>query len=301
MSKDHDPNRAPRRLLVVTGPSGAGRTTAIRALEDLGGEAIDNLPQHLLASALEDASGDGILAVGIDARTRDFNPIALLSALDAVNTKGGVVAELLYLDCEEGALLRRYSETRRKHPLAAEGSPVDGIRRELALMEPLRDRADYLIDTTGLTVHDLRAQIDRLFAPGQGRFMSVQLQSFSFKRGLPAGQDMVLDVRFLRNPHWVPDLRPLDGRDAAVAAHVAGDPLYAEFYDRVLGLIEMLLPAYKREGKSYLSIAIGCSGGRHRSVAMVEALSKALAEGGWQMSIQHRELSDPPASKPGAA
>lgn len=301
MSKDHDPNRAPRRLLVVTGPSGAGRTTAIRALEDLGGEAIDNLPQHLLASALEDASGDGILAVGIDARTRDFNPIALLSALDEVNAKGGVMAELLYLDCEEGALLRRYSETRRKHPLAAEGSPVDGIRRELALMEPLRDRADYLIDTTGLTVHDLRAQIDRLFAPGQGRFMSVQLQSFSFKRGLPAGQDMVLDVRFLRNPHWVPDLRPLDGRDAAVAAHVAGDPLYAEFYDRVLGLIEMLLPAYKREGKSYLSIAIGCSGGRHRSVAMVEALSKALAEGGWQMSIQHRELSDPPASKPGAA
>lgn len=301
MSKDHDPNRAPRRLLVVTGPSGAGRTTAIRALEDLGGEAIDNLPQHLLASALEDASGDGILAVGIDARTRDFNPIALLSALDAVNAQGGVMAELLYLDCEEGALLRRYSETRRKHPLAAEGSPVDGIRRELALMEPLRDRADYLIDTTGLTVHDLRAQIDRLFAPGQGRFMSVQLQSFSFKRGLPAGQDMVLDVRFLRNPHWVLDLRPLDGRDAAVAAHVAGDPLYAEFYDRVLGLIEMLLPAYKREGKSYLSIAIGCSGGRHRSVAMVEALSKALAEGGWQMSIQHRELSDPPASKPGAA
>lgn len=293
-----EPVQSQQRLLIVTGPAGAGRTTALKALEDLGVEVIDNLPMSLLPHLAGGPTPTRPLAFGIDTRNRDFSAGMLLEMAGQLSARPDLDVQLLYLDCSEDVLLRRYSETRRRHPLSEGESLLDGIRHERDLLSAVRDAADYLIDTSDLTVHDTRAEIDNWFAPGEGRRLAVQLQSFSYKRGLPRGLDMVFDVRFLRNPHWQPHLRPLDGRDARVAAHVADDPLYPPFFARVLELIRMLLPAYKEEGKSYLTIGFGCSGGQHRSVAMTETMSKALAEAGWQVSIRHRELERRQAAGP---
>lgn len=213
-----------------------------------------------------------------------------MSLLGQLNDRPDLDSHLLYLDCSEPVLSQRFSETRRRHPLAPTESARDGIRRDLDLMAPIRDHADILIDTSDMTVHDLRAAIDSRFAPAEGRLLSLQVQSFSYKRGLPLGLDMVFDVRFLRNPHWEAALRPLDGRDAAVAEYVAQDPLFAPFRDKVQDLLLMLLPAYKNEGKAHLSIGFGCTGGRHRSVALAETTAKALAKKGWHVSIRHREM-----------
>jgi RNase adapter protein RapZ len=276
-------------LVLVTGPAGAGRTTAIHALEDLGHEAIDNLPLPLLPRLL-DGPPVGPLAVGVDSRTRGFGAEALLRILDRLRSGGRVRPTLLYVDCAAPVLLRRYSETRRRHPANPDGPPLAGVEREMAMLAPLRDRADVLIDTSAMSPHDLRAEISRQFArPGEGELV-VGLQSFAYKRGTPAGIDMMIDLRFLRNPHWEADLRPLDGRDPAVAAYVAADPNWVPFMARLEDMLGFLLPAYRREGKACVSVALGCTGGRHRSVAAVEALAKALASAGWRVSIRHRDL-----------
>lgn len=281
---------AHQTVLLVTGPSGAGRTTAIRALEDIGFETIDNLPLSLLPRLVESAEPGHRLAVGLDVRNRDFAVDRLIDATNSLAARGDIDAQLLYLDCAQDVLVRRYSETRRRHPMAAGDSPAQAIAREVDMLRALRYRADVLIDTTALSVHDARDEIERLFAPSQGRFLSIQVQSFSYKRGLPRGLDLAFDVRFLRNPHWEPELRPHDGRDAAVAAYVEADPLYQPFFDRVLDLVTLLLPAYKSEGKSYLTIGFGCTGGRHRSVALTEALGTALRGQGWTVGLRHREM-----------
>ena len=281
---------APKRLVLVTGPSGAGRSTAINVLEDLGFEAIDNLPLRILPRLLEGPDPEQPMALGLDTRNRDFSTAALLELIDGLQARPDVELNVLYLDAAADVLLRRYSETRRKHPMAPEETPDIGIRRELDLLNAIRDRADTLIETSDLNVHQLRDEIERFFAPEDGRKLTVTVQSFSYKRGLPRGMDMVFDCRFLSNPYWVPELRAHDGRDAPVAAHVQGDAMFAPFFDRVLDLTRLLLPAYKAEGKSYLSIAFGCTGGQHRSVALAESLAKALAEDGQQVSIRHREL-----------
>ncbi|WP_372674983.1 RNase adapter RapZ [Aquicoccus sp.] len=279
------------RRVLVTGPSGAGRSTAIRALEDLGYEAIDNLPLSLMPRLLEGPGHDRPLALGIDTRNREFSANALIELIDAMGHGPGQRLEVLYLDCREDVLLRRFSETRRRHPLAPAESPELGIAREFDLLMPVRARADILIDTSDLTPHDLRAEVEGWFAPDpQGRRLAVSVNSFSYKRGLPRGIDMVFDCRFLRNPYWEPDLRMFDGRDARVAGHIATDPRFAEFFDRVAGLVRMLLPAHAEEGKAHLSVAFGCTGGQHRSVALAEKLAKTLAEEGWPVSIRHREL-----------
>jgi UPF0042 nucleotide-binding protein len=194
--------------------------------------------------------------------------------------------------------LRRYSETRRRHPLAPAETPQDGIARELDLLAPLRARADILIDSSELTPHDLRAEVQRWCAPDGGDALAVSVQSFSYKRGLPRGADLLFDCRFLVNPHWETELRPHDGRHPGVAAHVKGDGRYAAFLDNVLRLARFLLPAYREEGKTHLSICFGCTGGQHRSVVVAEDVAAALAEGGWPVSIRHRELErrDAPAS-----
>ena len=280
----------PKRLVLVTGPSGAGRSTAINVLEDLGFEAIDNLPLRILPRLLEGPDPEQPMALGLDTRNRDFSTAALLELIDGLHARPDVELNVLYLDAAADVLLRRYSETRRKHPMAPEETPDIGIRRELDLLDAIRDRADTLIETSDLNVHQLRDEIERFFAPEDGRKLTVTVQSFSYKRGLPRGMDMVFDCRFLSNPYWVPELRAHDGRDAPVAAHVQGDAMFAPFFDRVLDLTRLLLPAYKAEGKSYLSIAFGCTGGQHRSVALAESLAKALAEDGQQVSIRHREL-----------
>ena len=279
-----------KRLVLVTGPSGAGRSTAINVLEDLGFEVIDNLPLRLLPRLL-DGPGSGLpLALGLDTRNRDFSTAAVLDLVDRFDARADIDLNVLYLDASAEVLLRRYSETRRRHPLAPAESPETGIRRELDLLASIRDRAHMLIDTSDLNVHQLRDEIERFFAPEAGRSLTVTVQSFSYKRGLPRGMDMVFDCRFLRNPYWVPELRSRDGRDTPVSEHVRGDPMFAPFFDRVLDLTRLLLPAYKAEGKSYFSIAFGCTGGQHRSVAVAESLSRALAEDGQQVSIRHREL-----------
>ena len=279
-----------QRVVMVTGPSGAGRSSAINALEDLGYEAIDNLPMSLIPRLLDGPPLPRPMALGLDVRNRDFSSDMLIEVVDTLHRQPGVMSELLYLDCSLDTLVRRFSETRRRHPLSPDDTPMTGIRHELALLEPLRNRADVLIDTTDLTPHALRAEIGRWFGPRDGRPMALSVQSFSYKRGLPRGVDMVFDCRFLANPHWEPRLRAMDGRAAPVAAHVESDPRFAPFFGRVLDLVAPLLDDFVDEGKSSLTIAFGCTGGKHRSVAVAEKFAAALAERGWRVSKRHREL-----------
>lgn len=274
----------------MTGPSGAGRSTAIHALEDFGFEAIDNLPISFLERLFAGDTGTRPIAIGVDARTRDFSAGALWQALDALSANPALSVNLVFMDCATDTLLRRFSETRRRHPLAPQDTPLAGIEQELALLAPLRERADVLVDTTEMSPHDLRAELARWFGQEKGVGLSVSVQSFSYKRGTPRSADMVIDCRFLSNPHWQEGLRPLTGLDTPVVDHVRRDARYALFFDKTLDLVRLLLPAYLSEGKSYFTIAFGCTGGKHRSVAVAQAISKQLAEDGWQVSIRHREL-----------
>lgn len=278
-------------VVLVTGPSGAGRTTAIHALEDLGYETIDNLPMSLLPRVLE-GPPVGPLALGCDPRTRGFSVPEVLAAAERRWGPAGLVPVVLYIDCAPAVLVRRYSETRRRHPSSPDTQPLVGIEREVAMLAPLRARADVLIDTSAMSPHDLRAEIARHFGREGSGELAVTLQSFGFKRGTPTGVDMMVDVRFLRNPHWERELRPLDGRDPPVAEHVAQDPNWAPFVARLEDMLLFLLPAYRSEGKSYFTLAVGCTGGRHRSVMVVERLAKALAQAGWRVSIRHRDLEE---------
>lgn len=278
------------RVVLVTGPSGAGRSTAINALEDLGFEAIDNMPLGLLPRLFEGPPPEGPMALGIDARNRDFSAAGLIAAHARLAAMPGYAPDLLYLDCATDVLQRRYSETRRRHPLAPEADPAQGIAREVALLAPVRVAATVLVDTSGLTPHDLRAEITRLFAPERAGRLAITVTSFSYRRGLPTGADLVFDCRFLRNPHWDSTLRQEDGRARTVQAYVAADPRFTAFRDQVIAMADLLLPAFEAEGKSHLTIAFGCTGGQHRSVAMTEILSAHLAEAGWPVSKRHREV-----------
>ncbi len=279
-----------RRIVLVTGPSGAGRSTAIRVLEDLGFEAIDNLPMGLLLHLLEGPENDRPMALGIDARNREFSTIGFIELAAKLRRMEQVDMSTLYLDCSDEVLLRRFSETRRRHPVAADASPETGVRQEKELLAPIREFADMLIDTSPLNVHQLREEVEHWFAPQSGRHLAVSIESFSYKRGLPRGLDMVFDCRFLANPYWRPELRAEDGRNPDVARYVQSDANYAPFFDRVVDLLRHLLPAYRAEGKAHLSVAFGCTGGQHRSVATAEAVAKALAEEGQQVAIRHREM-----------
>ncbi|WP_321830995.1 RNase adapter RapZ [Thalassovita sp.] len=281
---------AHQRIILLTGPSGAGRSTAIRAMEDLGFEAIDNLPLSLLPRLLDGPPISHDLVLGLDVRNRDFSANALIQTLDRLQSMQGITPELLYIDCRADVLLRRFSETRRRHPLAPAESPDQGVQRELDLLIPIRARADILIDTSEMTPHDLRAEVDRLITPESGARLAVSVNSFSYKRGLPRGVDMVLDCRFLRNPYWEPALRSFNGTSAEVAAYVAEDERFQPFFDKTLEMAELLLPAYLEEGKAHFALGFGCTGGQHRSVAIAEKMSQALAERGWQVSTRHREL-----------
>ncbi len=286
------------RLLLVTGPSGAGRSTAINALEDLGFEVIDNLPLTLVPRLIDGPPLGRPIALGLDVRNRDFNATSLIELIDRLTQDPRVALEVMYLDCATGELIRRYNETRRRHPLAPDESPLQGIEREIDLLAPIRVRADHLIDTSEMSPHDLKAEIGRWFARDGAAGLAVSVQSFSYKRGVPRGVDMIFDCRFLNNPHWVPLLRSLDGRDGAVAGYVEADPRFAEFYAKLLDLVLFLLPAQRDEGKAHLSIGFGCTGGQHRSVAVAEKLGNALAEAGWSVSKRHRELERRLAAAP---
>ncbi len=282
-------NSSETPLMLITGPSGAGRTTALNALEDLGYEAIDNLPLRLVSALVETAGVDRPMALGLDPRNRDFSTSALLDVIDKLALKGEIAFTVLYLDTDPEVLLRRYSETRRRHPMAPAESPEVGVRREMGLMHDIRERADMVIDTSELNVHQLKAEIERFFAP-KGYDLGLSVHSFSYKRGVPRNVDMVFDCRFLANPYWVKDLRSLDGRDKKVQDYVFTDERFEVFFEKVVDLMQMLLPAYRDEGKTHVSVAFGCTGGQHRSVTLAETLAKTLADSGQAVSIRHREL-----------
>ncbi|GAB5448840.1 RNase adapter RapZ [Gymnodinialimonas sp.] len=277
-------------VVFVTGPSGAGRSTVINALEDLGFEAIDNLPLSLLPRLLEGAPPDRPLALGIDPRTRDFDARDLIRAHEKLGQDPAYTADLLYIDCEPATLQRRYSETRRRHPLAPDADPADGIAMEREMLAPLRGHADVLIDTTNLTVHRTRDEVVRFFANDRAPGMAIQIMSFSYRRALPIGADLVFDCRFLRNPHWDPDLRGKDGRSAEVQDYVTADARFETFRAQINDMLALLIPAFKEEGKSHLTVAFGCTGGRHRSVTLAEITARRLAEEGWQVSKRHRDV-----------
>ncbi len=288
-----DDNRSsPRRLVLVTGMSGAGRSTALKALEDLGFEAIDNIPLAMLDGLAGEASGRP-LAVGIDARARDFAVESLLARM----ADDGLAPVFLHADDE--TLARRFTETRRRHPMAAPGdSPVAAIERERRVLEPLRRTAEIVIDTSLLSAHDLRRLLRAHFTTDPQQGMAIFVTSFSFRLGLPREADLVFDMRFLANPHYVESLRPLTGLEPAVAAHVAADPEYAPFLDNLRALLGRLLPRYAREGRAYLTIAVGCTGGRHRSVVTAEALGRLLRDGGWRATLAHRDIDGTRAATP---
>lgn len=306
---------APRTcVILVTGMSGAGRSSALKTLEDLGYEAVDNLPISLLSRIVrppapmakarsakpQKSSARRALAIGVDIRTRDFGVEPFLEELDQLMAHRELDVQLLFLESGDDALLRRYTETRRRHPLAIDRPVRDGITHERRLLAGLRARADRVIDTSDLAASDLRRLLEgayRLDAHGR---LAVCVTSFSYRQGVPREADLVFDVRFLRNPHYVPALKPHTGLDEKVGAYVASDPGFDDFYDALTRLLGVLLPRYEQEGKSYLTIGVGCTGGRHRSVYITERLARWLRERGSDVAVEHRDILEEEAAARGA-
>ena len=285
-----DTTQQVQKIIVVSGPSGAGRSTAINVLEDLGYEAIDNVPLSLI-SRLADGPLARPLAIGLDVRNRDFSIEGVSEVVSQLQAQPLVDTQLLYLEASEDTLVRRYSETRRRHPLAPDEPAIQGIRREHDLLAPLRARAEFLLDTSDLSPHDLKARLTDWFGERGEALFGITLQSFSYKRGSPKGVDMMFDCRFLKNPYWDTSLRGLSGLDAPVADYIRTDDRTEGFIAKVTDLLLLLLPAFREEGKSHLSIGFGCTGGQHRSVFVTEQVAMALAEQGWQVSKRHREVN----------
>jgi UPF0042 nucleotide-binding protein len=270
--------------------SGAGRSTALKVLEDMGYEAVDNVPLSLLPSLVGPQATQMPLAVGVDVRTRDFAVPSLVAALEQLVAEHALDLRMVFLDCDDELLERRYTETRRRHPLAAERPVADGIRLERQRVWPLRGRADLVIDSSALTPADLKRLLYGHFALDAAPGISLFVTSFSYRHGLPRDADLVFDVRFLRNPHYVDRLRPKTGRDAEVGAYIEADPDFHRLFDALCGWLDELLPRYEREGKSYLTIAFGCTGGRHRSVFCAERFAARLRSNGRHVELAHRDL-----------
>lgn len=293
-------NLSRQTILLVTGLSGAGSSTALRALQDMGWETVDNLPIRLLGPLLATPPVDGSeagerpLAIGIDSRTRGFSADGIVRAIKRLRESGKLDVMTLFLDCAGAELDRRYSETRRRHPLAEDRPASDGIAREREMLDPLRRWAGHIIDTTAYSSNDLTQEMRRRFSLGDRSGPTVTVMSFGFARGLPRNADLVFDMRFLRNPHWVDSLREGTGLDELVADYVRGDPAYEEALERIEGLLDTLLPRYCAEGKSYVTIAIGCTGGRHRSVHVAERIAGFLRSRGHSPNLIHRNLSSLP-------
>jgi UPF0042 nucleotide-binding protein len=286
------PDRRPPRLLLVTGMSGAGKSTVLDALEDLGWDVVDNLPVDLLESFVHGGGECRLapVAVGMDVRSRGFEAETLADRVRAIR---GVEAELLYLDCAGGELIRRYDETRRMHPLAPDRPAEDGIARERALTAPLKTAADSVLDTTDLKPAELRDELMRRYG-GDSDQPVLTIASFGFARGISRTADLVFDLRFLPNPHWVEELRPLTGQDQAVRDYLLADPAWTGTMDRIEALLIDWIPRYWAAGKSYVTVAFGCTGGRHRSVAAAVEMAERLRKAGFAPNVRHRDLASPP-------
>ena len=287
-------------ILLVTGLSGAGKSTVLKTLEDIGWEAVDNFPIRLAGPLLDIPGGGGRsgpsipLALGFDSRTRGFKVEQLIEQMKSLQTNPDLNIQTLFLDCAGTEIERRYSETRRRHPLAQDRPAIDGISLERMMMEPLRRWAETVIDTSKLSAHELQAEIRERFSSEATARTTVSITSFGFSRGVPHNADLVFDVRFLRNPHWDNDLRPMTGLDADVAAYVEGDAKYAEAMAKIRDLLSFLLPLYDEQGKAYVNVAFGCTGGRHRSVHVAEQFGKWLRDEGFSPTVTHRNLTSRP-------
>lgn len=281
-----------KKVVIVTGLSGSGKSTAARTLEDCGYFCVDNLPVDLVPKLLEltDTGGEQMrLALVIDLRQRKFFPqcSAILQALE----QSGTSLEILFLDARDEVLIRRYSETRRQHPLAAGGNVLDGIERERLELAEIKERADWIIDTSDLTVHQLREEVRKIFQSFRGDTLKIVINSFGFGKGLPMESDLVFDVRFLPNPFFVESLKNKDGRNQEVADFVLSQDTTKKFLEKIEDTLAFLLPLYIREGKQYLTISIGCTGGRHRSVVVAEKIAGFLVRNGFtNVEVRHREL-----------
>jgi UPF0042 nucleotide-binding protein len=283
--------QSPPPLIFVTGLSGAGMSSALKILEDVGYEVFDNFPLGLIPALLEQGAHDRRpIAIGIDSRTRQFDPMRLLATIEDLKEKSGFQVKTIFMLADDAVLLKRFTETRRTHPMARDRSVADGIAAEKALLFPLKHQSGYVIDTSELSIHDLRRVVEG-FAGGlqKGKF-NITLMSFAYRHGLPREADLVFDVRFLRNPNWVPELKEKTGLTKEVQDYVQEDDAYAPFMAGVETMMDLLLPRYREEGKSYLTIAFGCTGGRHRSVTAAENLFVWLKKRDYPVTLHHREI-----------
>jgi UPF0042 nucleotide-binding protein len=297
---------SPMRVLLVTGLSGAGRSSAMSILEDLGYETVDNVPLRLiknLVATAEDAPAKAFknwgedhpsagLAIGVDVRSQGFSAQACQAILSRLEQDANITPSLVFFDCDDDILERRYEETRRRHPLAIDRKISDGIHLEREALAPLRKAAHHLIDTSKVSLRDLRELVISRFGEAESPGLSIHVLSFSYRQGLPRDADLVFDVRFLRNPHYEPALKPKNGQDADVGAFILADDSFDAFEVNLKGLLDVLLPGYQREGKSYLTLGFGCTGGQHRSVFMAQRVSEALANQGYRVNTRHRELNN---------
>lgn len=288
-----------QRLLLLTGLAGAGKSTALGVLEDLGWETIDNFPVRFLEPLLSSAPSPAPplaqgapvpLAIGFDSRTRGFVPADIIALAKSLNLRRDIATTFMFLDCASDELERRYNETRRRHPLAQGRAVREAIAAERELLEPLRRWADRVIDTSALSTNELQGHVRDLFGQSAQGAMTLTLSSFGFARGMQPLADLVFDMRFLDNPHWVAELRDLTGQDAPVGEFIARDPAFTEAFSRMRDLLLTLLPRYAAQGKPYVHVAFGCTGGRHRSVFTAEAMAQSLREAGFSPTVRHRNL-----------
>ena len=278
-------------LVVITGMSGAGKTVAMQSFEDMGYFCVDNMPPSLLPKFWELVKESGKItkiALVIDLRSRAFFD-EIMSAIGGLDNTSFITTKILFLEASDDALVSRYKETRRTHPLAGEGRIYDGIIAERRLLQDIKTRSQKVIDTTNLSPRQLREEIMQAFSTGQESVFTIQVMSFGFKYGLPIDADVVMDVRFLPNPHYIPELRPLTGLDEPVYDYVMSQPEAKTFYHKLMDLLDFSIPGYKKEGKSSVTIAIGCTGGQHRSVAFAERIGRELLSDSYNVKISHRD------------
>ena len=294
-----DNNKKDKRLnvLLITGMSGAGKSSALSVLEDLEYEAIDNLPINLLSSLIKLAKkndpdhANSALAIGVDARTRNFQPENIVNVLNQLRDQENISIKILYFDCSNETLASRFTETRRRHPLSKDRPISDGIIRDRQMMEVIKAQSDYVFDTSELGIHDLRRMLAQHFKKSHAEGLNIFITSFGYPKGLPRDADLVFDVRYLRSPHYDERLKELTGREKIVGDYIMTDPIFKSSWEKLSSLILTLLPEYKKEGKSYLIVAFGCTGGKHRSVFLAEKLRILLSENNYKVNLHHRELS----------